>query len=111
VNATLRVLRARGAALSTADSYANSIGGNERVGLHDSYMERNVVRINGLVVVDDRYGGTYEGRHVIWRQFTAVPGGQGLALLYRQVEPADDAAAMTEVASIAATWHITAAGR
>ena len=110
-NATIRVLRARGAALSTADSYADSIGGNERVGLHDSYMERNVVRINGLVVVDDRYGGTYEGRHVIWRQFTALPGGQGLALLYRQVEPADDAAAMAEVASIAATWHITAAGR
>jgi len=62
------------------------------------------------VVVDDRYGGNYEGRHVIWRQFTAVPGGQGLAFVYRLVEPADDAASMAEAASIAATWHITSEG-
>jgi len=109
--ATIRILRARGAALSTADSYADSIGGNERVGLHDSFMRRDVVRLNGLVVVDDRYGGDYEGRHVVWRQITAVPGGQGLAFVYRQVQPADDVAALAEAATIAATWHITAAGR
>jgi uncharacterized protein YbdZ (MbtH family) len=109
--ATIRILRARGAALSTADGYADNAGSTERVGLHDSFMDRSVVRINGLVMVDDRYGGNYEGRHVIWRQFTAVPGGQGLAFVYRQVEPADDAAAMAEAASIAATWQITTEGR
>jgi hypothetical protein len=108
---TLRVLRARGAALSTADSYADIVGGPERVGLHDSWQTRSVTRINGVVVVDDQYGGTYEGRHVVWRQFTAVPGRQGLALLYRVVEPANDRAALDEAAAIAASWHITSEGR
>jgi uncharacterized protein YbdZ (MbtH family) len=109
--ATLVVARARGAALSTADSYADNVGGPERVGLKDGWQERSVTRINGMVVVDDRYGGSYEGRHVLWRQFTAVPGGQGLALVYRVVEPADQQAALDEAAAIAATWHITAQGR
>jgi hypothetical protein len=109
--ATLVVARARGAALDTADSYADIVGGPQRVGLHDTFMQRSVVRINGVVVLDDRYGGTYEGRHVIWRQFTAVPGAQGLALLYRVVEPADDQAALAEAAAIAATWQINAQGR
>jgi len=109
--ATLVVARARGAALSTADSYADIVGIPQRVGVHDGWMERSVVRINGIVTVDDRYGGTYEGRHVLWRQFTAVPGGQGLALLYRVVEPADEQAALAEAAAIAATWHINTEGR
>ncbi len=104
--ATLAVMRAPGAALSTADSYADIVGGPERVGLKDSWQERSVTRINGIVVVDDRYGGTYEGRHVLWRQFTAVPHGQGLALVYRVVEPADDQAALAEAGAIAATWRI-----
>jgi hypothetical protein len=109
--ATLVVARARGAALSTADSYADNVAAPERVGLKDAWQERSVTRINGVVVVDDRYGGTYEGRRVLWRQFTAVPGGQGLALVYRVVEPADQQAALDEAAAIAATWHITAEGR
>lgn len=109
--ATLSVTRARGAALSTADSYAESVGGPQRVGLRNGWLRREVTRINGVVMVDDSYAGTYEGRHVLWRQFTAVPGGQGLALVYRVVEPADDAAALAEAAAIAATWHITSEGR
>ena len=108
---TMRVLRARGAALSTADSYADIVAAPEKVGLKDAWQTRSVTRINGVVVVDDQYGGTYEGRHVLWRQFTAVPGGQGLALLYRVVEPANDQAALDEAAAIAATWHINAEGR
>jgi len=109
--ATLTVMRARGAALSTADSYADNVGQPERVGLKDEWRERSVTRINGMVVVDDRYGGTYEGRTVLWRQFTAVPGAQGLALVYRVVEPADRDTALDEAAAIAQTWHITGAGR
>jgi hypothetical protein len=109
--ATLVVARARGAALSTADSYADTVGGPERVGLRNGWHERSVTRIHGIVVVDDRYGGVYEGRRVLWRQFTAVPGGQGLALVYRVVEPADQRAALDEAAAIAATWHIGSAGR
>lgn len=110
-NATLTVMRARGAALSTADSYADNVGQPERVGLKDEWRERSVTRINGMVVVDDRYGGTYEGRTVLWRQFTAVPGAQGLALVYRVVQPTDRDAALDEAAAIAQTWHITGEGR
>lgn len=109
--ATLSVVRLRGAALSTADSYADLVAGPQQVGLHDAWHERSVERINGVIVVDDRYGGNYEGRQVVWRQFTAVPGAQGLALVYRVVEPADRDAALAEAASIAATWRITAEGR
>ena len=106
--ATLVVARAQGAALDTADSYADLVMGKELVGVHDSWHERTVERINGMIVVDDRYGGDYEGRPVAWRQFTAVPGVQGLALVYRVVAPADRDAAFAEAASIAATWHIAA---
>ena len=109
--ATLTVARARGAALSTADSYADIVAGPQVVGVKDMWKERTVTRINGMVVVDDKYGGTYEGRHVLWRQFTAVPGGQGMALLYRIVEPADQQAAFDEAAAIAATWHVNGEGR
>ena len=109
--ATLTVLRARAAALDTADTYANVVAASPRVGLTDVWETRDVVIINGMVVVDDSYGGNYEGRTVVWRQFTAVPGAQGLALQYRVVEPADRQAALDEAAAIAATWHITAAGR
>ena len=104
--ATLVVARARGAALSTADSYADTLAIPERRGLENQWRERSVVRVNGLVVVDDRYGGTYDGRRVVERQFTTVPGAQGLALLYRVVEPASQEAALAEAASIAATWHV-----
>jgi hypothetical protein len=55
--------------------------------------------------VDDRYGGVYEGRRVLYRQFTAVPRTAGLALIFRYVEPADEQAALAEAASIAATWR------
>ncbi|HEY6958748.1 MAG TPA: YIP1 family protein [Candidatus Limnocylindria bacterium] len=105
-HATLVVARAAGAALDTADSYANIVMSGQLVGVHDTWHDRSVERINGMIVVDDRYGGDYEGRQVAWRQFTSVPGVQGLALVYRVVEPADRDAAFAEAASIAATWHI-----
>ena len=109
--ATLTVLRARAAALDTADTYANIVAADQRVGVQNIWENRDVVIINGVLVVDDSYGGVYEGRNVVWRQFTAVPGAQGLALQYRVVEPADRQAALDEAAAIAATWHITAEGR
>ncbi len=48
---------------------------------------------------------------MLWRQITAVPGAQGLALVYRVVEPADRDAVLADAASIAMTWHIGAEGR
>ncbi len=63
------------------------------------------------VAVDDQYGGTYQGRRVIYRQFTAVPRTQGLALIFHFVEPANEQASLAEAASIAATWRIREAPR
>jgi hypothetical protein len=109
--ATLVVARAPGAALSTVDSYADAVAAPQKVGWTDQWHERAVTRINGVVMVDDQYGGTYEGRRVVLRQFTAVPGGQGLAIVYRIVEPENQQASLNEAAAIAATWHITSEGR
>lgn len=107
-NGELRVLRARSLALGTADAYADSVGTPERRGVAGLQMSRRIVRVNELVVVDDVYRGTYDGRPILWRQFTAVPGASGLALLFHWVEPADDAALLDEAAAIAATWRIGA---
>lgn len=110
-HATLSVLRASAAALDTADTYANNVMGPQLSGVTDTWHVRTVERINGVIVVDDSYGGNYEGTIVLWRQFTAVPGSQGLALVYRVVKPQDRDALLAEAAAIAATWHIGAAGR
>jgi hypothetical protein len=109
--AELRVARAGGVPLATADSYADAASIAERQGLENGFRERSVVRINGVVTVDDQYGGTYQGRRVLYRQFTAVPRTQGLALVFHYVEPADEKAALAQAASIAATWHIREASR
>jgi hypothetical protein len=109
--AELRVARARGVPLSTADAYADSASIAERQGLVNSWRERSVVRINGVIAVDDRYGGIYEGRRVLYRQFTAVPRTQGLALIFHFVEPTDEQAALAEAAAIAATWRIRETSR
>jgi hypothetical protein len=109
--AELRVARAGGVPLATADSYADSASIAERQGLENGFRERSVVRINGVIAIDDRYGGVYQGRRVVYRQFTAVPRTQGLALIFHFVEPADEQAALAEAASIAATWRIREASR
>lgn len=109
--ADLRVARAGGVPLATADTYADSASLVERQGLENGFRERSVVRINGVIAVDDRYGGTYQGRRVVYRQFTAVPRTQGLALIFHYIEPADEQAALAEAASIAATWRIRGAAR
>jgi hypothetical protein len=109
--AELRVARAGGVPLATADAYADSASIVERQGLENGFRERTVVRINGVIAIDDQYGGTYQGRRVVYRQFTAVPRTQGLALIFHFVDPADEKAALAEAGSIAATWHIRGASR
>ncbi|HET9808282.1 MAG TPA: hypothetical protein VFQ66_01205 [Candidatus Limnocylindria bacterium] len=104
--AELKVARAGGVPLATADAYADSASLAERTGLQNGWRERGVVRINGVVTVDDRYGGTYQGRRMLYRQFTAVPQTRGLALIFHYIEPADEQAALAEAASVAATWRI-----
>ncbi len=98
--------RAGGVPLATADTYADAASIVERQGLDNGFRERSVVRINGVVAVDDRYGGTYQGRRVVYRQFTAVPRTRGLALIFHYVDPAGEQAVLAEAASIAATWRI-----
>ena len=66
-------------------------------------------RTSGGLLVDDRTHGVIDGRRVLLRQFTGVNGGQVMALLFRFIEPADEAAAIAESASIAAGWRIGAA--
>jgi hypothetical protein len=104
--ASLRVARAGGVPLATADTYADSASFVERAALENAWRERTVVRINGVVTVDDRYGGVYQGRRMIYRQFTAVPQTRGLALIFHYIEPDNDQAALEEAASVAATWRI-----
>ena len=104
--AALRVARAGGVPLATADSYADSASFLERAALQNAWRERTVVRINGVVTVDDRYGGIYQGRRMLYRQFTAVPQTRGLALIFHYIEPPSEQAALDEAASVAATWRI-----
>lgn len=109
--ATVVVARAVASPVDTADGYANNVGRAQRQGVERTWLARDVTRIDGILAVDDRYGGVYQGRAILWRQFTIVPASQGLALIYRVVEPADADAAFAEAASIAATWRIGAAAR
>lgn len=109
--ATVTIARAAASPVDTADRYADNIARQERLGVTDVWQERGVTRIDGIVAVDDRYGGRYDGRAVLWRQFTIAPGAQGLALVYRAVAPADPDAALAEAAAIAASWRIRSAAR
>jgi len=109
--ATVVIARAVASPVDTADGYANNVGRAQRQGVEQTWVARGVTRIDGILAVDDRYGGVYQGRTILWRQFTIVPASQGLALIYRVVEPVDSEAAFAEAASIAATWRIGTAAR
>ena len=107
--ASVIVLRVRGSAFVTPDAYAETAGAPWLRGTDDMRTERVIDRTRDLVLVDDTIRGTVSGRPVVLRQFTAVVGRTGMALLFRYIEPTDEAAALAEAASIALTWHV--AGR
>lgn len=107
-NAALNVMTLRPADLATMDSFADLIARDERLGFSATRDERSVDNINGLVAVDDRADGTYEGRHIAIRQFAIVVRTNGMALQFRFVDPADADAAFAQAAAIAATWHVGA---
>lgn len=109
--ATVVIARAVASPVDTADSYADNIGRAQRHGATAIWHERAVTRIDGIVAIDDRYGGVYEGRTIVWRQFTIVPGAEGLALVYRAIAPVDAQASLAEAATIAASWHIERVSR
>lgn len=90
----------------TAEEYASRVAAVQRLGLDAIRSERSVWRSEGLVIVDDRTRGLYEGRPLLLRQLTAVSGSQVMSLVFRFVEPSDEPALLAESASIAAGWRL-----
>jgi hypothetical protein len=101
----LVVMRASGSALVTPDSYAENVALAWRRGLDQTSSRRSIERSGELLLIDDTYRGSVDGRPELLRQFTTVVGTQGLALMFRYIEP-DDAAAVSESTSIAASWRV-----
>jgi hypothetical protein len=105
-NATLNVVSSRPEDLATMDAFADQIAQRERLGFSASRNERSVESINGLVAVDDRADGTYEGRHIALRQFAIALRTSGTALQFRFFDPPDVDAAFAQAAAIATTWQV-----
>jgi len=103
--ATLNVVRGRPEVFATMDSFADQMARDERLGFTAQRDERVVESINGLVTVDDRADGAYEGRHIALRQFAIVQRATGAALQFRFFDPPDVEAAFAQAAAIAATWR------
>ena len=102
----LVVMRAAGGALVTPDSYAQNVAVAWRRGLEQTSSSRAIARNGTMLLVDDTYRGTVDGRPELLRQFTTVSGTLGMALLFRFIEPADQASALAESASIASSWRV-----
>jgi hypothetical protein len=102
----LIVTRASSGPFVTPDSYAEMAALAWRRGLERTSFDRVIERNGALVIVDDTYRGTVDGRPELLRQFTTVVGTQGMALLFRYIEPRDQAAAIGESTSIAASWRV-----
>ena len=107
-SATLNVAVSRAESLATMDSFADVIARGERLGFSARRNERSIERINGLVAVDDRADGTYDGRHIAIRQFAILVRTGGIALQFRFFDPPDVDAAFAQAAAIAATWQLGA---
>jgi Yip1-like protein len=107
-NATLNVVSSRPEDLATMDSFADTIARAERLGFTATRAERSIESINGLVAVDDRADGRYEGRHIGLRQFAITTQTTGSALQFRFFDPSDVDAAFAQAAAIAATWRLGA---
>ena len=102
----LVVMRANGSALVTPDSYAENVALAWRRGLDRTSTSRSIERSGDLLLLDDTYRGTVDGRPELLRQFTTVVGTQGMALLFRYIEPPDEAKAVGESTSIASSWRV-----
>ena len=101
----LVVMRAAGSALVTPDSYAENVAVPWRRGLDRTSASRAIERNGTMLLVDDTYRGTVDGRPELLRQFTTVTGTQGMALLFRFIEP-NEASALAESAAIASSWRV-----
>ena len=105
--ASLIVLWVRGDAFLTLDGFADVARTPWIRGTEVRSTTRTVDRVRDRMLVDETTLGTVEGRAVVLRQFTAVAGTTGMALLFRYIAPPDERAALAEAASIAASWQLT----
>lgn len=105
---TLVVSRVRNSPLLTAEEFADRVAAVERRGMSGVATDRAVWRNAGLILIDDRTRARYEGRAVLMRIITAVNGGQVMSLVFRTLDPADEAALLAEQTAIAAGWRISA---
>jgi len=101
----LVVVRATGSALVTPDSYAENAAVAWRRGLARTSSSRAIERNGSMLLVDDTYRGTVDGRPELLRQFTTVTRTQGMALQFRFIDP-NEPAALAESASIASSWRV-----
>lgn len=108
----LIVMRIRGNAFLTLDGYAEAAALPWRRGLtqtdgglFDPGSMRAVVRTRDLVLMDDVFRGSVDGRPELLRQFSMASGNQGIALQFRYIDPPDAQRALDESAAIAALWH------
>ena len=102
----LVVMRATGSALLTPDSFAENVALPWRRGLAVTSSSRSIERSGSLLLVDDTYRGAVDGRPELLRQFTTVVGTQGMALLFRFIDPPDAAKAISESTAIASSWRV-----
>jgi hypothetical protein len=103
----LIVMRTTVGALVTPDGYAETVALPWRRGLDRTSSSRAIVRNGTMVILDDVYKGSVDGRPELLRQLTTVTGIEGMALLFRYIEP-DETKAIAESSSIAATWRMRA---
>ena len=108
----LIVMRIRGSPFLTLDGYAETAALPWRRGLTEtggwafiSGSTRAVVRTRDLLLVDDVFRGSVDGRPELLRQFSMATGNDGIALQFRYIEPPDAQRALDESAAIAALWH------
>lgn len=102
----LVISRVRGDALLTAEEYADRVASEQRRGFSDTRSSRAVWRSAGRILIDERTHAVHEGKRIVLRQFTSVNGTQVMALVFRFIEPEDEAALMAEAESIAAGWRV-----
>ena len=109
----LVVMRVRGNVFVTLDGFADIAGIPWRRGLTETgswlfnrgSSSRTIERTRDLVLVDDTFRGSVEGRVELLRQFTAAGATQGIALQFRYIEPPDERRALDESTAIGASWR------
>ena len=95
------------ATLTTADAFASSqVQGNLRDFTSVDHTERGLVRIDRAAALDDRWFGDIRGARLVERQYAFVVGRRGYIFEFTFYAPRDDAAALAQAASIAASIRL-----